>query len=143
MQYMNGHLLIFRWIYFYSFDSLRVWVWDTKLVYWLHNSSGCSTANSFQKTIVCKTSFSDCHMLIATTLRSTFIKLPPKTVKYRSYKNFSETVFLHELDQKLIQGDLYCCDDPYMSLTEIFSYILDNYAPVKSLKIRKLSSFYE
>ena len=82
-------------------------------------------------------------MLIATTLRSTFIKLPPKTVKYRSYKNLSEIVFLHELDQKLIQGDLYCCYDPYMNLTEILSYILDNYVPVKSLKIRKLSSFYE
>ena len=37
-------------------------------------------SNSFQKTIVCETGFSDCHMLIATTLRSTFIKLLPKAV---------------------------------------------------------------
>ena len=49
--------------------------------------------NNFQQTIVCETGLSDYHMLIATTLRSTFIKLPPKTAKYRSYKNFSETVF--------------------------------------------------
>ena len=62
--------------------------------------------NSSQRTIVCETGLSYCHMLIATTLRSTCIKLPPKTVKYWSYKNFNETVFLHELDQKLIQGDL-------------------------------------
>ena len=43
-------------------------------------------------------------MLLATSLRSTFIKLPAETVKYRRNKNFSETVFGHELDQKLIQG---------------------------------------
>ena len=75
-------------------------------------------------------------MLIATTLRSTFIKLSPKAVKYRSYKNFNETVFLHELDQKLIQGDLYRSDDPYFKLTEIFSSILNKHAPIKSKQIR-------
>ena len=76
-------------------------------------------------------------MLIATTLRSTFIKLPPKTVKYRSYKNFNETAFLHELDEQLIQGDLYRSDDPYLNLTEIFSSILDKHAPIKSKQIRR------
>ena len=60
----------------------------------------------FQKTIVCKTALSDCHMLTVTTLRPSFIKLSPKTVKYRSYKNyknFNETVFLHELGQNLFK----------------------------------------
>ena len=92
--------------------------------------------NSFQKTIVCETGLSDCHMLIAATLRSTFIKLPPKTVKYRSYKNFNETVFLHELDQIFIQGDLHRSDDPYFKLTELFSSILNKHAPIKSKQIR-------
>ena len=49
--------------------------------------------NSFRKAIVCETGLSDYHMLIATTLRSTFIKLPLKTVKYRSYKTSSELFF--------------------------------------------------
>ena len=75
-------------------------------------------------------------MLILTTLKSTFIKLPPKTIKYRSYKNFNETVFLYELDQKLIQGDLYRSDDLYFKLTEIFSSILNKHAPIKSKQIR-------
>ena len=75
-------------------------------------------------------------MLIAATLRSTFIKLSPETVKYRSYKNFNGTVFLHELDQKLHQGDLYHSDDPYFKLTEIFSSILNKNAPIKSKQIR-------
>ena len=76
-------------------------------------------------------------MLIVTTLRSTFIKLPPKAVKYRSYKNFNEIAFLHELDQKLIQRDLYRSDDPYLNNTEIFSSILDKHVPIKSKKIRE------
>ena len=70
--------------------------------------------NSFQKKIVCETCLSECHMLMVTTLRSTFIKLPPKTVKYRSHKNFNEIVFLHELNQKLIQGDFDRSDNPYL-----------------------------
>ena len=49
--------------------------------------------NGFQKTIVCKTGFNLCHIFIATNLMSTFIKLLPKTVKNRSYKNFHEIVF--------------------------------------------------
>ena len=42
----------------------------------------------FQKAFVCETGMSYCHKLVATIFRSTFIKLPPKVVKYRSYKNF-------------------------------------------------------
>ena len=92
--------------------------------------------NSFQKTIVCETGLSDCHMLVATTLRSTFIKLPPKTLKYRSYKNFNEFTFLHELDQTLLQGELFTSNDPYSKLTEIFSDILNKHAPIKSKQVR-------
>ena len=75
--------------------------------------------------------------MIATTLRSTFRKLPPKTVKYRSYKNFNKTVLLHELHQELIQGgDLYRPYDPFFKLTEIISSILSKHAPIKSKQIR-------
>ena len=62
---------------------------------------------SFQKTFVCETGLSDCHKLVATIFRSKFIKLPPKVVKYRSYKNFDENKFCGDLDQILIKGDLY------------------------------------
>ena len=93
----------------------------------------------------------DSHMVIATTLGSTFMKLPPKTVKYRNYKNFNEIVFLHELDQKLIRGDLYRSEDPYFNLTEIFSSIFDEnisvklksmHAPIKSKKIRENQALF-
>ena len=75
-------------------------------------------------------------MLIATTLRSTFIiKLPPKIVKYRSYKNFNATVPLLEFDQKHVQGNLHRSDNPDLNLIEIFSSILDKYSPIKSKKL--------
>ena len=81
-------------------------------------------------------------MLKATTLRSTLVKASPKTVKYRSYKNFNKTVFfLHELNQTLFRRDLYRSDDPYLKLTEIFSLILlsilNKHAPIKSKQIRE------
>ena len=39
----NGHLYISTLINFYTFESLRVWVWDPKPIYRLQNSFGCST----------------------------------------------------------------------------------------------------
>ena len=47
-------------------------------------------AKCFQKTIVCETGLSDCHKLVMTIFRSTFIKLPPKIITYRSYKTFDK-----------------------------------------------------
>ena len=44
--------------------------------------------NSFQKIVTTETGLSDCHKLVSTVFRSTFIKLPPKTVRYRSYKRY-------------------------------------------------------
>ena len=52
---------------------------DTLLDVLLTNKS-----KSFQKTFVCETGLSDCHKVAAKIFRSTFIKLPPKVVKYRS-----------------------------------------------------------
>ena len=49
--------------------------------------------NSFQKTVTNETGLSDCHKLVSTVFRSTFIKLPPKTVRYRSYKTYDKKIF--------------------------------------------------
>ena len=92
--------------------------------------------NSFQKTVTTETGLSDCHKLVSTVFRSTFIKLPPKTVRYRSYKTYDKQNFLHELDQKLIQGDIYKTDDSYSKLTEIMFEVLEKHAPLKTKTIR-------
>ena len=74
---------------------------------------------SFQKTFVCETGLSDCHKLVLTIFISTFTELQPKVVKYRSYKNFDENKFCHDLDQILIKGDIYKAKDPYNKLANI------------------------
>ena len=67
----------------------------------------------FQKTIVCETGLSDCHKLVTAIFRSTFIKLPPRIITYRSYKTFDKQNFVHELDQRLITGDIYKTKESY------------------------------
>ena len=45
----NGdNLSIFRWINFYTFESLGVSVWNSKSVYQLQNSSGYGTATKLE-----------------------------------------------------------------------------------------------
>ena len=92
--------------------------------------------NSFQETVITETGLSDCHKLVSTVFRSTFIKLRPKTVRYRTYKTYYKQNFLHELDQKLIQGDIYKTDDSYSKLNEIMSDVLEKHAPLKTKTIR-------
>ena len=91
---------------------------------------------SFQKTIITETGLSDCHKLVTTILRATFLKLPPKTLRYRSYKSFNKQDFVHELDQRLIQGDIYKTENSYSKLTEIFSEVLEKHAPMKTKIVR-------
>ena len=63
-------------------------------------------------------------------------KIPPKIIKCRDKKHFDKNV-LHDLDSKLLQGDLYRnCDEPYEKLSEVFVDILNHRAPLKEKKIR-------
>ena len=86
---------------------------------------------SFQKVFVCETGLSDCRKLVATIFRSKLIKLPPKVVKYRRYKNFDENIFCQDLDQVLIKRDLYKVKGPYNKLTNILYNTLEKHAPLK------------
>ena len=92
---------------------------------------------NFQKIFVCETGLSNFHKLVATIFRSTFIKLPPKFVKYRSYKNFDENKFCRDLYQSLITGDIYKAKDPYTKLTNILHNTLEKHAPLKFKTVRE------
>ena len=48
---------------------------------------------SFMESQSFETGFSDHHNLIYTVLKSTFVKLPPKIVKYQEYKHFAKKNF--------------------------------------------------
>ena len=74
----------------------------------------------FQKTQTFVTGLSDCHKLTLTILRSFFKKLPPKTITYRDHKKFDQNSFLCDLDNRLIQGEIYKeKENPYKKLTQI------------------------
>ena len=60
-----------------------------------------------------ETGLSDCHKIIFTIFRSTFIRLLPKIIKYRNYKVFNGNIFCHELDQTLLKGEIYKSEDPH------------------------------
>ena len=56
------------------------------------------------KTISC--GISDCHKMILTVLKTTFMKAKPKEITYRCYRNFDENVFRTDLKQNL---QSICC----------------------------------
>ena len=90
----------------------------------------------FRKTFACETGLSDCQKLVATTCTLIFIKLPPKVVKYTSYKNVDENRFCRDLDQILIKGGIYKAKDPCNKLTSILCNKFEKHAPLKSKTVR-------
>ena len=91
-----------------------------------------SRPRRFHKTGIFETGFSDHHKLILSVFRSYFIRIPPKTIEYRNYKNFNETIFLHDLDQELLKGEMYKSNNEmYSTFTKIFRLVLDKHAPLK------------
>ena len=58
---------------------------------------------SFLKMGIFETGLSDHHKLILSFFRS-FFKDSTKTIQYRKYKTFTESSFLHELDQEPLKG---------------------------------------
>ena len=92
---------------------------------------------SFMQSHNFETGLSNCHKLVCSILRASFKKLPPKIIKYGDQKHFDQKKFLHDLDSKLLPGDLYRnCDDSYEKLSEIFVDILNYHAPLKEKQIR-------
>ena len=65
-------------------------------------------------------------------VRASFKKLPPKIVTYGDQKHFDQKKFLHDLDSKLLQGDLYRnCDKQCEKHSEHFTDVLNNHAPLE------------
>ena len=75
-----------------------------------------------------ETGLSHCHKPVCIVLRASFKTLPPKIIKYRDQKHFHQKKFLHDLDSKLLQGDLY-------RNCNIFVDILNHHAPFKEKQI--------
>ena len=91
---------------------------------------------SFHKTGIFETGISDHHKLILSVFRSYFTRIPLKTIEYRNYKNFNETVFLHDYDQELLKGEMYKSNNGmYSTFTKVFRLVLNKHAPLKVKKV--------
>ena len=88
--------------------------------------------HSFKHTHTFETGISDHHLMIYTMFKTTFHKIPPKTINYRCYKKFSQNCFLNDLQYNVnsIQSGNYC------TFEDTFTNILDRHAPRKKKIIR-------
>ena len=83
---------------------------------------------SLQHTGSFDTGLSDYHHLIYTFLKSTYVKILPKEIVYREFKNFSNEAFLSDLTVSLDQ--LYTRAN-YVLFESILTTVLDRHAPQK------------
>lgn len=87
---------------------------------------------SLQKTGTFETGLSDHHSLVYTILKTTYQKLPPKTLSYRSYKYFNHEQFCKELWNSFSNTVISCYDN----FDDIFMAVLDRLAPLKFKVVR-------
>ena len=103
------------------------------------------------KTLLCNTAnfncgLSDCHHMIATSLKEICSYVNNKNVTFRSYKNFSDAEFNQELSQvpfhvAHIFDDI---DDIYWAHETLLREVLDEQAPLKQKKPKvKSTPIYE
>ena len=80
------------------------------------------------------TGISDFHQIVYTVLTSTYTKLPPKLIMYRSYSKFLETDFLRALSAEISHNGFF--QGNYELFESIFETVLNMHAPMKSKLIR-------
>jgi hypothetical protein len=94
--------------------------------------------HSFQNSKAFCTGYSDFHKMIYTMLKLSYVKMPPKKINYRCYKNFNEQSFLEDLSMSLnsVQGGIYSIFE------KTFLDVLNRHAPQKSKLVRANDKSY-
>ena len=87
---------------------------------------------SFKYTQTFETGVSDHHRMIYTMLKTTFQKLPPKKLKYRSYKNIDESKFQTDLVEEIKSAQ----PGNFSVLNTCITKVIDCHAPLKTKLIR-------
>ena len=92
----------------------------------------------FKHTHAFKTGLSDFHKIVTTCCKSTYVRLQPIRIQYRSYKNFNENDFLSDLwcvpfeqAHSLPNSEL-----PYEKFKTLYSEVVDKHAPLKHRILR-------
>ena len=86
----------------------------------------------FFNTQTFKTGLSDHHVMIYTMFKTTYVKIPPKVIRYRCYKNFSDKLFYRDLEDILLGSTITNFDE----FGNTFSEILNRHASMKVKVIR-------
>ena len=89
--------------------------------------------HSFFGTQTFETGFSDCHHMIYTILKTQYTRLPPKKIRYRDYKRFSEDAFLSDLSCTLTKINPKDLNE----FGTMFASTLDKHAPHLNKTLRK------
>ena len=85
---------------------------------------------SFHNTAITETGISDHHKLITSFFIPHFERIPPKLVEYRNCKKFDVTDFLRDLNQKMIQAEMYKYNnDMHSTCSNVFRSVTDGNAP--------------
>ena len=93
--------------------------------------------HSLQHTGAVEIGLSDHHLLIYTMLKVKFTKQAPKSLNYRSYKNFNNDRFLLDLQYYLyLQYYLNNGYINYVDFEDIFTETLEKHAPMKTKLLR-------
>ena len=82
----------------------------------------------FQNAKTYETGLSDFHKLVVSTMKLSYKKRPPRMIKYRDYKNFSNEHFKNSLHEKLTNTRL-----DYNGFEEIVLDLLSSQAPFKRM----------
>ena len=87
----------------------------------------------FQGTRAISVGISDFHKLIITVMKTTFEKLPPRKLSYRSYRKFNEDDFRNDLLMALEGAETQI---NFTRFQELFLELLNKHAPLKEKTVR-------
>ena len=83
-----------------------------------------------------ETGLSDHHCMITTLMKSHVVRLKPRVIKYRSYKNFDEKRFLAEVQKADFSCDSNDPNEQFDTLLQKFQSLIDIHAPIKQKTVR-------
>ena len=93
---------------------------------------------SFRHSKTVETGISDFHKLVMTSFSSTYQRVRPTKIRYRSYKTFDENAFLPDLRTCPFHECLNLSDSEraYENFKQLFLDITNKHAPVKTKIVR-------
>ena len=92
----------------------------------------------FNQTVCADTGLSDFHNIVCTSTKFHIQKLKPVTIQYRSYKNFNEDLFKHDLDRIPYHvSDIFDdVNDIYWFWNKLTLDVINEHAPSKIKKVK-------